>query len=101
MRKVNHLLLKNLHQLRIGQIVSALGFAVYIVCSALNSAESVQLAVLVLFSLIALWTMASVIFYPRARKKEEVSYNVVWGQGAVTIVLVACTVLTIRQMMGK
>ena len=36
----------------------------------------------------------------RRRNREDVSYNLLWGQLALTIFLVACAVLAVRQRMG-
>ena len=36
----------------------------------------------------------------RRKDKEDISYNLLWGQLALTIFLVACAVLAVRQRMG-
>lgn len=98
---MGRLLLKNLHQLHIGQILSGVGFVLYAVGSALALPDGVMAVGLVIFTLIALWTLLSVIAYPEEQRTEDISYNMIWGQSALTILLGACTFLTIRSMMGS
>lgn len=94
------LFLKNLHQLHMGQILSGIGFVLYAAGSALALPDGVLAVGLVIFTLIALWTLLSVMTYPKKRKKQEISYNIIWGQSALTILLGACAYLTIRSMIG-
>ena len=51
--------------------------------------------VLVLFTLFAVWVLLSVIAYP---DRTEISYNVTWGQGAVTLILFAVMYLTLKSL---
>ena len=51
--------------------------------------------VLVLFTLFAVWVLLSVIAYP---DRTEISYNITWGQGAVTIMLFAVMYLTLKSL---
>ena len=87
-------LLKTIWQLHIGEAVSGIGFVLYVAGTALGIPDAVMALELVLFSLAAAWTFFSMVRYPG--EKADISYNLFWGQGALTILLVACAVLTIR-----
>jgi membrane protein implicated in regulation of membrane protease activity len=99
MRKA--LFLNTQKQLHAGEIVSGAGFLLYIALSALKIPEAALAAELAVFSVFSVWTLVSMIVYPRSRKKKEVSYNLLWGQGALTILLVACEVLTVRGLLSR
>ena len=51
------------------------------------------------FGIAALYVLVSVA-EGRKRDKKAVSYNLLWGQTALTILLVGCAVLTIRLWLG-
>ena len=87
--------LSSLRAIHLGQIVSALGIGVYFLLCALEAPETVIAVVLVLFTLFAVWVLLSVIAYP---DRTEISYNVTWGQGAVTIMLFAVMYLTLKSL---
>lgn len=94
------LLAKNPRQLRLGRIVSGAGLALYIAGSALEVPDAVLLGPLIVFALIAVWTLLSILNRPREERAEEGSVSLVWGQLAVTVLLGACALLTIRQLLG-
>ncbi|MCI2057414.1 MAG: hypothetical protein LKJ86_09810 [Oscillibacter sp.] len=91
-------LLKTTRQLQIGEIVSAVGFGIYIVAAALAAADAVQLIILAVFSLVAVWEMVSMVLMTPEKRQQEVTTSLLWGHSAITIFLVGCLVLTIRQM---
>ena len=84
-----------------GQAASAIGFLVYLAGAALGLSDGVLCGILLIFSAVAVWTLASILTYPGERRKRELSYNVVWGQSAVTVLLVACAALTVRDLVGR
>ena len=88
-------LLQSLHAIHIGQIVSALGIAVYFVLCALSVPEAAIAVVLVIFTLISVWVLLSVIAYP---ERAEISYNITWGQSAVTLILFTVMYLTLKSL---
>lgn len=51
------------------------------------------------FGVVGIFNSLSVL-EGRRRNREDVSYNLLWGQLALTIFLVACAVLAVRQRMG-
>ena len=89
--------LSNIRAIHRGQIVSALGIVVYFLLCAVKAPEIAIAVVLVLFTLFALWVLLSVIAYP---DRTEISYNITWGQGAVTIMLFAVMYLTLKSLLG-
>ena len=97
---MKNLLFHNLHQLHVGQILSGVGFLLFAVGSALALPDLWMAVLLAIFTLIALWTLLSIVFYPKKQKILDVSYNIIWGQSALTFLLGACAVLTIRELMG-
>lgn len=91
-------LLQTPKQMNMGAIVSGVGFVLYLVISALGQTLAAD-AVAVIFGIVALYVLASVAA-GRRKDKEAVSYSLLWGQGAVTLLLVGCAVLAIRQRLG-
>ena len=55
--------------------------------------------VAIAFGVVGIFNSLSVL-EGRRRNREDVSYNLLWGQLALTIFLVACAVLAVRQRMG-
>jgi tellurite resistance protein TehA-like permease len=90
-------LLKTMKQIHIGEGVSGVGFALYIIGAALRLPDALMALLLTVFALIAVWTMLSMLNFSD-ENEEHASYNLFWGQGALTILLVACAYLTIRSM---
>lgn len=88
--------LTNKKQLGAGAIVSGVGALAYLVGSALALPQTLLGILAVAFAVAAVYTMASIVFYPKARRKAELSYNILWGQAALTILLVACAYLSVR-----
>ena len=86
-------LLQTTKQMNIGAAVSGVGFLLYLAASALGDGTAIVLGVA------ALYVFAS-IAAGRRRDKEAVSYNLLWGQTALTVLLVACAVLGVRQRLG-
>ncbi len=91
-------LLQTTKQMNIGAAVSGVGFLLYLAASALGS-RALADGTAIVFGVAALYVFAS-IAAGRRRDKEAVSYNLLWGQTALTVLLVACAVLGVRQRLG-
>lgn len=91
-------LLQTPRQLNLGAIVSGVGFLLYLLASALER-RGVADAAALLFALVSLYVFASVAA-GRVRDRESVSYNLLWGQGALALLLCACAVLAVRTRLG-
>ena len=91
-------LLKTVKEMNIGAVVSGVGFLLYLLASALVPGIVAELVACV-FGLLALYVWFSVMA-GRHEDKEAVSYNLLWGQSAVTLMLVACAVLSIKTRFG-
>lgn len=92
------LLLRDVRRMNLGAVVSGVGFLLYLGASALEWAAAANLLALI-FAPASLYVFASVAA-GRRRDKEAVSYNLLWGQGALTILLCMCAALTVRQWLG-
>ena len=80
-------------ELNTGAIIGGIGFAIYIALSALEGRG------LALFAALAFGLEAGYAFLSaldcREKDKDAVSYNILWGTGAVMILLLVPAVLTI------
>lgn len=83
-------------RLRLGQSLSALGFVLYLAGSALALPETALAAILTVFTMLAVWTMLSIVGYPEDARERDITFSTVWGHGALTLLLAACTWLTLR-----
>lgn len=98
MRRKNSLLLQGVKQLNLGAIVSGIGFLLYLGAAALGrqgAADVLSLA----FSVVSLYVFASAAA-GRRRDREAVSYNLLWGTGALALLLCMCAALTLRERLG-
>lgn len=93
-----HFLLREVRQMNLGAIVSGVGFLLYLGTSALEWTAAADILALI-FAPVSLYVFASVSA-GRRRDKEMVSYNLLWGQGALTILLCMCAVLTLREWLA-
>lgn len=98
MKKQNRFLLRSTRQMNLGAIISGVGFLVYLGASVLERIGLSNVLALV-FAPVSLYVFASVAA-GRRQDKEAVSYNLLWGQGALTILLCMCAALTIREWMA-
>ena len=96
--KKKGLLLQTKKQMNNGAIATGAGFVLYLVLLALGLELPADL-VAIAFGVVGIYTSLSVL-EGRQRDKEDVSYNLLWGQLALTILLTACAVLAVRQRMG-
>ena len=91
-------LLQTVKQMNNGAIVSGIGFLLYVAASALEL-DVLAGILAIAFGIAALYVLVSVA-EGRKRDKKAVSCNLLWGQTALTILLVGCAVLTIRLWLG-
>lgn len=90
-------LLQGSRQLNLGAIVSGVGFLLYLGAAALEwkaAADILSLA----FALVSLYVFVSVA--AGRRDRETVSYNLLWGQGALALLLCLCAAATLRERLG-
>lgn len=88
-------LLREVRQMNLGAIVSGVGFLLYLGAAALGRQTAAELLSLA-FAVVSLYVFVSVAA-GRKRDKEAVSYNLLWGQGALAILLCLCAALTVRE----
>ena len=96
--KKKGLLLQTKKQMNNGAVATGLGFVLYMVLLVLGQELAADL-VAIAFGVVGIYVSLSVM-EARSGDKEEISYNLLWGQLALTIFLVACAVLAIRQRLG-
>lgn len=92
-------LLREVRQMNLGAIVSGVGFLLYLGAAALGRQTAAELLSLA-FAAVSLYVFVSVAA-GRKRDKEAVSYNLLWGQGALAILLCLCAALTVREWLGS
>ena len=98
MNEKKSLLLQTVKQMNIGVSVVGAGFLLYIAASALKLTLVGDL-ISILFGLGALYVVVSV-YAGRQKDKEAVSYNLLWGSGALAILLCGCAAVTIKMRFG-
>ena len=91
-------LLKTAKQMNWGAGASALGFFLYLLVSALDLGILKDIVV-VAGAVLSLWVFASVAD-GRNRDKEAVTYNLLWGTGALALMMVFFAFATIRMRLG-
>ena len=92
------LLFQTKKQMNNGAVATGLGFVLYMVLLVLGQELAADL-VAIAFGVVGIYVSLSVM-EARSRDKEEISYNLLWGQLALTIFLVACAVLAVKQRLG-
>lgn len=90
-------LLQEVRQMKRWAGISGVGFILYLVVSAVIPAAAVVVAVI--FGLAAVRTFLSVADL-RQKDKEAVSYNLLWGTGALALMLAAFAVLEMKLLLG-
>jgi len=97
-KEKKNFLMQDVRSMNIASAVSGVGFLLYVGAAALEWIL-VKDILAVIFGLIAVWTFLSVIT-AREKDKEAVSLNLLWGTGALAIMLGACAVLGIKLRLG-
>ena len=90
--------MQTVRQMNAGAIVSGLGFLLYLALSALEAETAADIAA-VAFGLVSVYVFASVAA-GRSRDKEAVSYSLLWGTGALALLMGGCAVLTVKLWLG-
>ena len=90
-------LLQDVGQMKRWAAISGVGFLLYLAAAALVPKAAVVVAAV--FGLAAVRTFFSVSD-ARQKDKESVSYNLLWGTGALALMLVAFAVLEIKLLLG-
>ena len=90
--------LKTKKQLNRGAWVSALGFVAFLVVSALDLGILKDICVVV-FAAVSLWVFLCVADV-RKNDKESVTYNLLWGTGALAVMMVFFAFATLRMRLG-
>ena len=98
MREKKGVLLQTVSQMNTGAIVTGLGFLLYLALSALTLETAADITT-VAFGVVSVYVFASVAA-GRSRDGETVSYSLLWGTGALALLLGGCGVLTIRMWLG-
>lgn len=91
---MKHVLLRTVRQMNAGAVISGLGFLLYLGAAVLGR-DGVKNAAAIVFGLVSLYVFVSVA-EGRRRDRAAVSYNLLWGQGALTLLLCMCAVLALR-----
>lgn len=91
-------LLQDVRQINRGAIVSGVGFLLYLGAAALERRDAADMLSLA-FGLVSLYVFASAAA-GRRRDKEAVSYNLLWGTGALALLLCLCAAASLRQRLG-
>lgn len=81
-----------------GAAVSGLGLLLYLGLSALGRETAADISAVV-FGIVSVYVFASVAA-GRSRDKEAVSYSLLWGTGALALLLGGCGVLTVKLWLG-
>lgn len=87
-------------QLDRGSIASGVGLLAYLACLQFQAPMVASYGVLVLALGIALWTEASILCYPAEKREADINYNNLWGQSAMTLLLLGCAAVVVRQLLG-
>lgn len=90
-------LLQDVGQMKRWAGISGVGFLLYLAAAALVPKAAVVVAAV--FGLAAVRTFFSVSD-ARQKDKESVSYNLLWGTGALALMLVAFAVLEVKLLLG-
>ena len=98
MKEKKSLLLQTVKQMNIGAIVSGIGFLLYLGTAAMNL-EIVKGLVAIVFGAISLYVFLSVAS-AREKDKETFTYSLLWGSGAMAIMLCGIAFLTIKMWLG-
>ena len=96
--KKKSLLFQTTKQINTGAIVSGIGFVLYLALAAMGWELAADIVVIA-FAAAAVWTFLSAAA-GRNRDKEAVSYSLLWGTGALALLLGGCALLTIKLRLG-
>ncbi len=89
--------LQTVGQMQRGAVVSGVGFLLYLGASALKW-ELAAGMIAIAFAVAAVYVFLSML--ARSGGESGVTYSLIWGQGALTLLLGACAVLNVKLWMG-
>lgn len=98
MKERTGFLLQTVEQMNAGSAVCGIGFLLYLALSALEWTTAADITTVV-FGIAALYVFASAAA-KWTQDKEAVSYSLLWGTGALTLLLGGCGALTIKLWLG-
>lgn len=98
MREKKGFLLQTVRQMNAGAVVSGLGFLLYLALSALELETAADIAAMA-FGLVSVYVFASVAA-GWSQDREAVSYSLLWGTGALALLMGGCAVLTVKLRLG-
>ena len=98
MREKKGFLLQTVRQMDAGAVVSGLGFLLYLALSALELETAADIAAMA-FGLVSVYVFTSVAA-GWSRDREAVSYSLLWGTGALALLMGGCAVLTVKLRLG-
>ena len=98
MKEKKGFLLQTVRQMNGGAALCGVGFLLYLGASALGWVTAADILTIA-FGGVSLYVFISVS-EGRRKDKEAVSYNLLWGTGALALLLCGCAVLTIRLRLG-
>lgn len=85
-------------QINNGAIVGGIGFALYILFSALEW-ETLALITAIGFGIESAYTFLSTLEW-REKDKDSISYSIMWGTGALALLMLVPAVMTIKLELG-
>lgn len=85
-------------QINSGAIVGGIGFALYLAFSALGWDVAALIAAIG-FGLESLYVFFSTLEW-REKDKESVSYSIMWGTAALTLLMLGPAVMTVKLALG-
>lgn len=98
MKRRNTFLLQGTRQLNLGAIFSGFGFLLYVLATIMGQDGAADVFVLI-FGAVSVYVFASVAA-ERRRDKRAVTYNLLWGQAALTLLTCMCAILTLWEKTG-
>lgn len=98
MKEKRGFLLRTAGQMNTGAAVCGGGFLLYLALSVLGWETAADVTV-VAFGIAAVYVFCSVAA-EWARDREAVSYSLLWGTGALALLLGGCGVLTVKLWLG-
>lgn len=81
-----------------GAILSGIGFLLYLAARALGWELAADI-ICIVFGVISMLTFLAAAI-GRQKDREAVSYSLLWGTGALALLLGGCAVLTIKMKLG-
>ena len=97
-QKKGRFLLQTTKQLNWGAGLSGLGFLLYLFARIVGFVVAADVIVM-LCAVVSAWVFLSVVV-AREKDKDIVGYNLLWGTGALALLMVSFATLTVRMYLG-